>query len=125
MKVDKDKPWTWVKYRDGLCNTCQASCCTMPVEVHASDLIRLGLTTQDDIDISPKKVAKNLIKSGVLTSYREKTNFFMLTQRPNGDCYFLDAKTRLCKVYDKRPDVCRSFPTSMGPKLGFCPCLKK
>ncbi|MBX9765905.1 MAG: YkgJ family cysteine cluster protein, partial [Bdellovibrionales bacterium] len=38
-----------------------------------------------------------------------------------GDCYFLEAKTRRCTVYEKRPQVCRFFPERMGPKLGFCP----
>lgn len=124
MKTDKDKPWTWVKYREGLCNGCYGSCCTMPVEIKAADLVRLGLATEDEIAISAKKVAKRLIKEGVLSSYREGTGNFMLTQRSNDDCYFLDLKTRLCTVYETRPDTCRQFP-AIGPKPGFCPSRKK
>lgn len=124
MPIDKDKPWTWIKYRDGMCSTCTAGCCTMPVEVHASDLVRLNLTSIDEVEASPKKVAKQLMKQGIISSYREKTSFFMLTQRPNGDCYYLHPQTRLCQVYDKRPDVCRKFP-EIGPKPGYCPCTKK
>ncbi len=125
MKVtDKDKPWTWVPYKDGLCNNCYGSCCTMPVEVTSEDLVRLELASQDEIDQSTKKVAKRLMKEGVLSSYRDGTGLFMMTQRPNGDCYFLDLKTRLCKVYAKRPGVCRQFP-SIGPKPGSCPYKQK
>ncbi len=125
MKVtDKDKPWTWVPYKEGLCNSCYGSCCTMPVEVTSEDLVRLELATQDEIDQSTRKVAKRLIKEGVLSSYREATGLYMMTQRPNGECYFLDYKTRLCNVYAKRPGVCRKFP-EIGPKPGFCPHKKK
>lgn len=125
MFPDKDRPSTWRKYENNLCQTCKGSCCTMPVEIKSSDIVRLGLATQDDIDQSIKKVAKKLKKEGIITSYRESTDFFMITQKSNDDCYFLDSKTRLCTVYEKRPDTCRDFPTLVGPKLNFCPYEKK
>ena len=93
----------------------------MPVEVKISDLIRLEVTTQDEADNSIKKVAKRLKKEGVITSYREGTEFFMLTQKANSDCYFLDSLTRLCTVYNKRPDTCREFPSQIGTRVGYCP----
>jgi mRNA interferase MazF len=31
--VDVDSPGTWTRYRAGLCDSCQANCCTMPLEV--------------------------------------------------------------------------------------------
>jgi uncharacterized protein len=125
MKItDKDKPWTWISYKEGMCSSCYGSCCTMPVEVTSEDLVRLELATEDEIEQSSKKVAKRLMKEGVLSSYREGTGLYMLTQRPNGDCYFLDYKTRLCHVYAKRPGVCRQFP-NIGPKPGSCPYKKK
>ena len=31
--VDVDRPDTWSRYRNGLCDNCMANCCTMPVEV--------------------------------------------------------------------------------------------
>lgn len=97
----------------------------MPVEVRAQDLIRLNLATEDELNVSIKKVAKKLIRDGVIKSYREGTEFFMLTQKTNDDCYFLDSKTRLCTVYEKRPETCRDFPNRVGPRLGFCPASKK
>lgn len=95
----------------------------MPVEVKASDLIRLGVVTEDEIERSMKKAAKRLKAEGVISSYRQGTDLFMLTQKANRDCYFMDTKTRLCTVYEKRPDVCRQFP-SIGPRPGFCPVRK-
>lgn len=124
MKTDKDKPWTWIRYKSGMCTGCAGSCCTMPVEVHASDLIRLGFTDQDEVDRSKRKLAKRLIREGVLQSYREGTDLFMLASRPNGDCRLLHPETRLCTVYEKRPEVCRTFP-EVGPRPGFCPRTPK
>jgi uncharacterized protein len=97
----------------------------MPVEVKMSDLIRLEIATEDEASGSIKKLAKRLIKEGILKSYRSGTEFFMLTQRSNDDCYFLDPKSRLCSVYEKRPDTCRSFPAAVGPRIGYCPSQKK
>ena len=121
MLTDKDRPSTWKKYQSGSCSTCRGSCCTMPVEVRAQDLIRLGLTNEDELNNSIKKLAKRLKKEGVISSYREGTDLFMFTQKANDDCYFLDSKTRLCTVYDQRPDTCRDFPTKVGPRVGLCP----
>lgn len=97
----------------------------MPVEIKASDLVRLEVCTQDEVDNSLKKLAKRLKKQGLISTYREGTEFFMLTQRPNGDCYFLHPQTRLCSVYEKRPDTCREFPAVLGARVGFCPAEKK
>lgn len=92
----------------------------MPVEVKSSDLVRLGVASEDEVIGSVKKLAKRLIKEGIIVSYRSGTEFFMLQQKANNDCLFLDSVTRLCTVYDKRPDTCRQFP-SIGPRPGFCP----
>lgn len=121
MKVDKDKPWTWVKYQEGLCRTCKGSCCSMPVEVKVSDLVRLGLASEDEKQGSLKKLAKRLLKEKRISSYRESSQLFMLSARPDGDCSFLDPRSRLCTVYEKRPDTCRQFPVQVGPRVGWCP----
>lgn len=93
----------------------------MPVEVRLSDLVRLGLTSTDELEnSSEKKIAKRLMKEGIVKDYRSATGLFMLTQRSNDDCIFLDEKSRLCTVYDRRPEVCRLFP-KIGPRPGFCP----
>ena len=118
---DKNKAFSWKKYKEGMCKGCSAVCCTMPVEVRAADLVRLGLASEDELQASPKKVFTRLSRQGILHSYRASTELFMLVQRSNSDCVFLNAQTRLCTVYDKRPDVCRSFP-SIGLRPGYCPC---
>jgi uncharacterized protein len=97
----------------------------MPVEVKAQDLVRLELASQDEIEDSPRKLAKRLQKEGVVQSYREGTGLFMFTQKVNGDCYFLDSISRLCTVYEKRPETCRRFPVTVGNRLGYCPVIKK
>lgn len=125
MFSNKDRPSTWKKYDSEFCIQCKAHCCTMPVEVKASDLVRLRIATVDEVDNSIKKLAKRLKKEGFITSYREGTEFFMLSQRSNGDCYFLDARTRFCTVYDLRPETCRNFPAIAGTRVGFCPAEKK
>lgn len=122
MKVDIDRPSTWRKFtNEQMCSGCYAGCCTMPVEVKIEDLIRLDLTSWDEVEsLGVKKVTKRLIKEKVILYFREVTGLFMLSQKANRDCLFLDLKTRLCSVYDKRPDVCRQFPT-IGPRPGYCP----
>jgi Fe-S-cluster containining protein len=117
--VHKDKVFTWVRYREGLCRGCTAACCTMPVEVKASDLVRLGLILPEEHEESPRKVLAKLSKQGWVKSYRASTDVYMLQQMSNDDCVFLGAD-RLCRVYDKRPDVCRKFPR-VGLRPGFCP----
>lgn len=121
MRIDKDRPSTWKKYDALNCTRCRANCCSMPVEVRADDLVRLEIASQDEVDNSIKKLAKRLKKEGFISSYREGTEFFMLTQKANSDCYFLNSQTRLCTVYEKRPDTCREFPSQMGTRVGFCP----
>lgn len=97
----------------------------MPVEVKAEDLVRLKKISQDDLHVSRRKLVKRLKKEGLIQSYRENTQLFMLTQRPNGDCLFLNEKSRLCAVYSDRPQVCRSFPTEAGNRRGYCPWITK
>lgn len=92
----------------------------MPVEVKISDLVRLGLVSEDEALGSLKRVAKRLKNEGLISSYRQGTDLFMLTQKANRDCVFMDSKTRLCTVYERRPEVCRQFP-SIGPRPGYCP----
>ena len=42
-----------------------------------------------------------------------------LTRMSNDDCLYLDRKSRLCTIYDKRPDTCRNHP-KIGPRPGYC-----
>lgn len=121
----KDQPWRWQKYENNLCNKCIGTCCTLPVEVRAEDLIQLDLVDPAIITSSPKKAEKVLKKMGIVKYYREASGLFMLQQKANDDCVFLDSNTRLCTVYSKRPSVCREFPVAIGPRPGYCPFEQK
>ncbi len=118
------RPSEWTKYRKGLCEGCWSGCCTLPVEVSAADLIRLELITEDEAASSLKKVARRLMKEGIIQAYQSKAQLFILEQRSGRDCIFLGEKNRLCTVYQKRPEVCRVFP-KIGPRPGYCPHQKK
>jgi Fe-S-cluster containining protein len=119
-KTDPQKPSTWKQYKNGMCEGCWAGCCTLPLEVSAYDLIRLELITEDEAAHSLKKVAKKLMKQGFVQSYHANSGIFIIEQRGGRDCTFLDEKTRRCTVYEKRPEVCRTFP-KIGPRPGWCP----
>lgn len=121
---DKDKPWTWKAFKPHFCSSCMASCCTMPVEIRGEDLVRLNLASFDELEHSPKKVAKRLEQTGWIKGYRANTGLFTLSAKPEGDCVFLDSQTRRCTVYQKRPQVCRDFP-HVGPRVNHCPYKKK
>lgn len=122
---DINKPSTWVEFKPSLCKDCQGSCCKLPVDVHVSDLVRLGLITQEESLGSGRDIASKLMNMKVIQSFRASTMDFTLTQRDNQDCIFLDEVTRLCTVYENRPDVCRRFPAEVGPRIGWCPEKKK
>lgn len=85
------------------------------------DLIQLGWVDPFEAENEdPKQIAKRLSKAGLIDHFNFKNSIFTLAQRSNGDCLMLDAKTRNCTVYDKRPSTCRKHP-QVGPKPGFCP----
>jgi Fe-S-cluster containining protein len=105
-----------------MCRGCQADCCAMLLEVKIKDLARLDLCTEDE---EPKKVFQRLKKQKIAQTYRAATGMFLMQSKANGDCQFLDSQTRLCTVYEKRPDTCRRFPTVGGPRPAFCPSRPK
>ncbi|MBX3021794.1 MAG: YkgJ family cysteine cluster protein [Bdellovibrionales bacterium] len=122
--IDKDRPSSWVPFRASLCRGCNADCCAMLLEVTIGDLVRLGVCSQDEAQGSHKKLFKRLRREKIAMSYREGTGLFMLQSKSNGDCQFLNSTTRLCTVYEKRPDVCRKFP-SIGPRPTYCPASRQ
>lgn len=117
---DPQRPSEWIKYRSGMCQGCWGGCCTLPVEASVSDLVRLGLVSEDEACGSLKKVARRLEKEGVIQAFVQRSQLFVLEQRNGRDCVFLHPRTRLCTVYEKRPEVCRQFPR-IGPRPGYCP----
>ncbi len=110
---------SWIKYNSKLCNSCVGTCCSLPVEVKTSDLIRMGVMDEFELDENPKKVAKRLKKEGVIEHFYAKKELFTLTRMASGDCLYLDQKNRRCTIYQSRPDTCRNHP-QVGPRPGFC-----
>lgn len=117
--ADLDRLETWARYSSDMCHSCMSSCCTLPVEVRLDDLIRLGLVDEFERDEPPKQVARRLQKDGSIERFNQKSGIFTLTRLANNDCLFLDRKSRLCSVYDRRPDTCRNHPR-VGPRPGHC-----
>lgn len=122
--VDVDQLSTWTKYRKGLCDDCVANCCTMPVEVDMSDLIRMGLVDSFEAEEPIKQIAKKLKKAGVVEHFNFKNEIFTLLRFANHDCLYLDPHSRRCTIYQKRPETCRNHP-QVGPKPGSCPYKAK
>lgn len=124
MRVDIEDTSTWLKYRKKFCTQCVASCCTLPVEVRSSDLIRMGLMDEFEISDNLKLVAKRLKKERIVDHYHSKTETFTLSRMANGDCLYLHPESRHCTIYHERPDTCRNHP-HIGPKPGFCAFVAK
>jgi hypothetical protein len=119
--VDVDRCETWTRYRAGLCDSCQANCCTMPLEVRVRDLVRLGLVDAFEAENEdPARIAKRLQKAKLVERFNSKAEVFTMARRADGDCTYLDAKTRRCTVYDDRPDTCRMHPQQKSPRTGYC-----
>ena len=119
--VNVDRTDTWTRYRAGLCNTCAANCCTMPLEVQLSDLVRLGLVDAFEAEHEePRVIAKRLQKARLIDHFNHKNAIFTMARRASGDCNFLDPTTRRCTVYDQRPETCRLHPQKKSPKPGYC-----
>lgn len=122
--VDIERTETWIKYKDSLCDSCIANCCTLPVEVRIADLVRMELIDEFEAEEAPKDIAKKLKKAGVVEHFNFKHGIFTLTRLANGDCLYLDKNSRRCTIYLKRPDTCRNHPR-IGPRPGFCAYSEK
>jgi Fe-S-cluster containining protein len=114
-----DRLDTWAKYSAPMCGACISSCCTLPVEVKIKDLIRIGIVDEFEMGDPPKNIAKRLQKEGIVERFNQRTEIFTIQRMSNNDCYYLDRKSRLCTIYEKRPDTCRNHP-KIGPRPGYC-----
>lgn len=84
-----------------------------------TDLVRMGVIDEFDLEEEPKKIAKRLKKEHIIEHFYAKAGLFTLTRMANGDCLYLNQKTRRCTIYQQRPDTCRNHP-QIGPRPGFC-----
>lgn len=124
VQADVNNICTWTKYSKKLCDYCDATCCSLPVEVKAQDLIRMDLMDEFELEEELKLVAKRLMKQRLVDRFHTKTATFTLARMANGDCIYLDSAARRCTIYLKRPDTCRNHPR-IGPRNGYCAFTKK
>ena len=115
---------TWAKYSKRLCDYCGAACCSLPVEVQPSDLIRMELMDEFELKEDLKHTARRLMKQHLVEHFHSKTKTFTLARMASGDCLFLDSRTRRCTIYSQRPDTCRNHP-QVGPRSGYCAFKQK
>lgn len=115
---------TWMRYRDTLCLDCLSACCTLATEVKVSDLVRMGVVDAFEAEGPAKAIAKRLLKAGVIEHFNFKNELYTLARRPNNDCIYLDTQSRLCTIYEKRPNTCRNHP-HVGPRSGYCAYIRK
>lgn len=70
--ADSDRLETWACYSNGLCRDCQATCCTLPVQVRIDELIRLEVVDAFERDEPPMNVAKRPSKAGIVEHFNQK-----------------------------------------------------
>lgn len=91
----------------------------MPAEVRIVDLVRMGVVDAFEVDEPAKRIAKRLLKAGIVDHFNHKSGKFTLARRANGDCIYLDATSRRCSIYELRSETCRNHPR-VGPRPGYC-----
>jgi Fe-S-cluster containining protein len=94
-----DKPW----YHEGLrfeCTHCGTCCSGAPGFVWVNDEEIASIAEEIGQEQQAFEAAY-VRKIGIRKSLREF---------PNGDCVFLNAETRTCRVYPVRPRQCHTWP---------------
>lgn len=90
-------------YRDGLqfeCTQCGGCCSGEPgvVWVNGDEVLQLSQAMQMDEQTFRDKFVRKI------------GTRYSLIEYPDGDCIFLDPKSRGCLVYEARPIQCRTWP---------------
>jgi len=83
---------------------CKAACCCMP-----------GTTVLHSEIPALNEIAERLQK---VITVQQPDGQYALKRDADGWCTLLDRETRLCTIYDERPQVCRQFHCSRGVSRG-------
>jgi len=108
-----------------VCNNC-GSCCkdtNTLVNVTFQDILRIKNGLNLTIDemmvilgfyIFDKKPSIDNLKKMVIPPIETENGlaFIGLFKKKNGECVFYNDKEKKCKIYDLRPNFCRTFPYS-------------
>jgi len=109
-------------FESSACQTCPGKCCTG----------RSGYiwATVEEIEAMAEALGLSFAQFATRYTYRENGRFSLKeVQRPQGDhaCIFFD---KGCKIYDQRPEQCRTFPfwermkTEPRERVGECPGIQ-
>lgn len=113
----------WLRYKKEMCQSCEASCCYMPVEVDVADLVKMQLFDSFISELSLKEQIKSISEHPDIQRYNHKSQKYTLKQRSSGACPFLDNNKR-CRIYALRPKTCANHPL-VGPRPGYCAYIKR
>lgn len=94
-----ERPW----YAEGLpftCSQCGDCCSGAPGAVWVTD---------DELNAIASELGRPVGEIRLLHT-KMIAGRWSLRDYPNGDCVFLDPKTRRCQVYGARPIQCRTWP---------------
>ena len=87
------------------CDVCPAYCCSYPrIIVDKDDIKRLARF----FGISAKQARKRFTKKGEEPG--ERVLRHQMDDTFGTVCRFLDRETRMCTIYDGRPEICRDYP---------------
>ena len=95
IAVNVDDLNTWAKYQKKMCDHCKGTCCSLPVEVQAKDLVRMGVIDAFELDENMKRIFKRLSKQQLVEHYHTKSEMFTLARMANGDCLYPVSYTHL------------------------------
>lgn len=70
----------WTRYKKGLCQDCEGSCCYMPVEITSDDLIRLGILSEFDRELSLNEQNKKALKHQAIKRYTPSSQKYTLSR---------------------------------------------
>ncbi|MEZ4783911.1 MAG: YkgJ family cysteine cluster protein [Candidatus Kapaibacterium sp.] len=100
------------------CTDCVGYCCSIydRVDVWKKDIKRLGKHFGLTPDEAKEKFTR--IVDGHRALKRKSDLIFEET------CIFLNQTTRLCSIYDARPDTCREWPVHSGNRCVYYDILK-
>lgn len=86
-----------------------------------SDLVRLELIDPVEADHEEiRHIAERPQKGRLIDHFNQTNALFTMERQAHGDRNFLDPTTRLCTVYDQRPETRRLHPQKKSPKPDYC-----
>jgi len=94
------------------CSKCGLCCAE---SISNTSLCKFGITLlPHEVKLFPKRYIKPAYGIGKKGRSRPRPVVIIAYQNISEPCCHYDEKTRLCRIYEKRPTVCREFPLEGG-----------